>query len=69
MVFLVLCRRDKKGYICDIVKDLLSFLVVYQRYVDNVKKSIKMIDTFRNTHPVFAALLDEVEVRNIVGTE
>ena len=64
-----MCDRDQKGYICDIVKDLLSFLVVYQRYVDNVKKSIKMIDTFRNTHPVFAALLDEVEVGNIGGIE
>ncbi|KAI0211112.1 FYVE, RhoGEF and PH domain-containing protein 4 [Lamellibrachia satsuma] len=52
---------EQKSYICDIVNDLLSFLVVYQRYVDNIKTSIKMIDTFRNTHPVFAALLDEVE--------
>ena len=56
------CHREHKGYICDIVKDLMAFLVVYQSYVNNIKKSIKLIDTYRNTHPVFAALLDEIEV-------
>ena len=56
-------NRQQNKSIGDILKELVPFLVIYTNFVEHFHKCMKLMDWHRHNHSVYAALIEEVEVR------
>ena len=55
-------HRKTEGQLGDILLDIIPLLGLYREYMENFNRSMAAINTWTQKNPLFAALIEEVEV-------